>query len=191
VIPISYYETPSPFRERMHDYKESPDPSTRYAESRIVGGILARYLDEFGDSLADRFGEWDAVVPVPSTKNPPPSALTQALAADFSDFVDPLEWLTRGTGQMKFTVASESGFVPTTNVEGASVLLIDDTYTTGARLHSAAHALQAAGAKLVAGVVVARKINPIAKYYAVDLWQRQSAISFSFTDPPWWSLSRE
>jgi glutamine phosphoribosylpyrophosphate amidotransferase len=170
----------------MHNYKESDEPSVRVEESRIVGGILVRYLVEHGDRLAEIFGSWDAVVPVPSTKNSAPSALTRALTSDYSNFVEPAEWLTRGTGSMSFNHASESGFQPTTDVEGALVLLIDDTFTTGARMHSAAHSLRAGGAKIAVGVVVARKINP-PNFNTSELWERQAAIPFRFPDEPWWA----
>ena len=185
VIPISFYRKPSPFRERMHDYKESPDLSVRLAQSRIVGGILVRYLVENGEQLADTFGKWDAVVPVPSTKNPAPSALTHAITEDYSDFVTPIEWLVRGTGSMKFNNASQSGFEVSAEIGGAKVLLVDDTFTTGARMNSAAHALRAAGAVIIAGLVVARKINP-PQFNTGDLWERQAAIPFDFADEPWW-----
>jgi predicted amidophosphoribosyltransferase len=186
VIPVSFYRTPSPLRERMHDYKESEDPSVRLVQSRVVGGILARYFEENSERLARSFTEWDAVVPVPSTKNPPPSALTRALNEDYSDFVIPSEWLSRGTGSMSHNKASESGFEVTSDVSEARVLLIDDTFTTGARMNSAAHTLRAAGATVVAGLVVARKINP-PQMNTGDLWERQSAIPFNFTDVPWWA----
>jgi hypothetical protein len=156
-------------------------------QSRIVAGILARYLDEHGEALAEDFGDWDEVVVVPSTKNPYPSALVRALAKDYSSLIDPVDWLILGTGAMRFNQASESGFVPAADIGGTSALLIDDTFTTGARMHSAAHALQSAGVQVIAGLVVARKINPDPKYFTDELWDRQSAIPFAFTDRPWWA----
>ncbi|GAA3726598.1 phosphoribosyltransferase [Salinactinospora qingdaonensis] len=47
-----------------------------------------------------------------------------------------------------------------TSVEGANVLLIDDTWVTGARAQSAAHRLKRAGAHTVATVVLARELQP-------------------------------
>jgi predicted amidophosphoribosyltransferase len=44
-------------------------------------------------------------------------------------------------------------------LEGESVLLIDDTWTTGASMQSAAAALKAAGAATVAAIVVGRHVN--------------------------------
>ncbi len=42
----------------------------------------------------------------------------------------------------------------------AAVLLIDDTWVSGARAQSAAHCLKNAGAERVAVLVLARQINP-------------------------------
>jgi hypothetical protein len=66
-------------------------------------------------------------------------------------------------------------------------MLIGDTYTTGARLHSGHHAIASSGAVVTAAIVVTRKINPDARYGSVDLWDRQSALPFSFTATPWWT----
>jgi predicted amidophosphoribosyltransferase len=194
VIPISYYtkpeegERPSPFRDAMHGYKEDPDPARRAEFAPIVGGTLARYLLEHGEALADVFGPWDEIVAVPSTKSAPPSALARILSENFTEFVqEPAEWLAKGPGQMKFLQASETGFVATTDVEGAQVLLIDDTFTTGARTQSAAHVLQAAGAEVVVAMTVSRKVRVTEQYNTIELWERQTAQDFSFTDLPWWA----
>jgi hypothetical protein len=46
------------------------------------------------------------------------------------------------------------------DLDGAGVLLLDDTWTTGARVQSAAYALKRAGAARVAAVVLGRHVNP-------------------------------
>lgn len=195
VIPVSYYVKPDdgeesgPFRDAMHGYKESPDPAERAAFGEIVGGILARYLFEHGDALIEVFGEWDEIVVVPSTKSPPPSRLARILGAEFSNVVSPpAELLTNGPGEMGFVRASKAGFQTTADVSGARILLIDDTFTTGARMQSAAHALHAGGADVVVGMTVARKIRVNDKYKTVDLWRRQSTTPFFFAERPWWAV---
>lgn len=190
VIPISYYTTPSALRDRMHDYKEHPDPGVREEQSRYVAAILVRYFVEHRDALAARFGDWDDVAAVPSTHHDNPPALQTAIEANFPDaigrFTRPL---ARGPGTMTFNQASPTGFVPIAGaaITGRRVLLIDDTYTTGARLQSAHHALVAAGSTVVAAIVVTRKINPDPRYGSDRLWERQSAVPFDFSSPPWWS----
>ena len=53
-----------------------------------------------------------------------------------------------------------SRFAATRPLDGANVLLIDDTWTSGASAQSAAAALLAGGARRVAAVVVGRHLNP-------------------------------
>ncbi len=74
-------------------------------------------------------------------------------------------------------MASDEGYRVTQSVCGKSILLIDDTFTTGARLQSAASALQLAGADVVAAVVIGRVINP---EFSGALWERVSKMPFSF-----------
>jgi hypothetical protein len=50
-------------------------------------------------------------------------------------------------------------FAAATQLKGQSILLIDDTWTTGSTAQSAAAALKAAGAKRVAAVVIGRHLN--------------------------------
>ena len=50
-------------------------------------------------------------------------------------------------------------YAATRNLGSRSVLLIDDTWTTGANAQSAAAALKAAGAGPVASVVIGRHLN--------------------------------
>jgi orotate phosphoribosyltransferase len=54
---------------------------------------------------------------------------------------------------------SAEKYEPTIAIEGKSVLLIDDTWTTGANAQSAAAALKAAGAGPIGAVVIGRHVN--------------------------------
>ena len=190
VVPISYYTTPSPLRDRMHDYKEDDDPNVRKVQAKCVAAIVARYFFHHRDAFIGRFGEWDEVVAVPSTHHDGVPALQSAIETNYPEALGPFtKPLARGPGHMDFNQASSSGFVP---VDGADVtdhriLLLDDTSTTGARLHSAHHALVEAGATVVAAVVVTRKINPDPKYGTDRLWKRQTRIPFQFAAAPWWA----
>ncbi len=193
VIPISFYRKPgdgepvSPLRERMHDYKESDDPARRERAGFEVAAILARYLVEHGEALSDRVGPWDSAVAVPSKRHDGPSALHEALQP-FEDFVGPVrELLMPGVGDIARSAPSPDGFMAGEGVSGTRVLLVDDTFTTGATIQSAAHAARDGGMTVVAGVVVARKINPDPKWSnTLQVWERQVEQGFSFTDQPFW-----
>jgi phosphoribosylpyrophosphate synthetase len=60
------------------------------------------------------------------------------------------------------------------------VLLLDDTLTTGARLHSAASALRLNGASAVAAVVIGRVINPEWNENCRRIWDQARATQFTF-----------
>jgi hypothetical protein len=49
---------------------------------------------------------------------------------------------------------------PAGKLDGAAVLVLDDTWTTGSRVQSASYALRAAGASTVVAVVLGRHVNP-------------------------------
>lgn len=193
VIPISFYmtpaddEPPSPLRERMHDYKESDDPAAAQRAARDVGAILTRYLLEHGDALRRRLGAWDSLVAVPSKKHlgPPPLATALEPFGDLVGHVTPM--LAAGPDPIGRSAPSADGFATTRDVTERRVLLIDDTFTTGATLHSAAATLTDAGATILAGVVIARKINPDPRWANTQaVWDRQSRTRFSFSGEPFW-----
>ena len=189
VIPITFYTTPSPLRERMHDYKEHPDIAVREAESKNLAAIAARYLYEHGEQLESCFGPWDATVAVPSTHHGGPPALQTAVETYYPEFFAPFERpLDLGAGEMEFRRAREDGFRVRAgvSVEGRRFLLLDDTFTTGARIQSAYHALIAAGADVPAVIVVARKISSDERYGGNKVLARQKRISFDFEANPWW-----
>ncbi|MHB8325215.1 MAG: hypothetical protein ACYDHB_12485 [Candidatus Dormibacteria bacterium] len=65
-------------------------------------------------------------------------------------------------------------------MRGRRVLLLDDTFTTGAAPQSAASALAIAGAQEVVAVVVGRVIDPGFSAPAGQLWRRVAALPFDF-----------
>lgn len=68
--------------------------------------------------------------------------------------------LEPGSAQIGHNSAHDQGFTVSRSVEGSKVLLIDDTFASGARVQSAASALSLAGASVVSVLVVARVIKP-------------------------------
>jgi predicted amidophosphoribosyltransferase len=190
VIPISYYTTPSPLRERMHDFKEAESEKVRALESRNVASVASRYVAEHADRLAEVFGPWDRTVAVPSTHHSDAPALQVAIETNFPDPFAPFERpLTYNSdSNMRFRQADEDGFLldPEIDIAGRRYMLIDDTFTTGARVQSAHHALIAAGAAVPVIVIVTRKINPDATYGTDQLWARQSSVPFEFGSVQWW-----
>ena len=88
--------------------------------------------------------------------------------------------LEKGPTSIDHVKANDEGYSPVSNVCGMRFLLIDDTYTSGARVHSAASALDLAGAKVVAVVVVGRIVNPDFNEENRALWEKSEEVPFSF-----------
>ena len=78
----------------------------------------------------------------------------------------------------------EASYDPTkrelTIMRGSRVLLLDDTYTSGATLQSAASALQMASAQVVAVAVVGRYVKPDFSDDTRALWDAVTSETFTF-----------
>ncbi|HTT29710.1 MAG TPA: hypothetical protein VMG37_14955 [Solirubrobacteraceae bacterium] len=163
VVPISY----SVAREQLHhalaSYKRlDGDVARRLGAS--LAAILWRFLAEHERCLADtaKTEHFDLVTTVPSGDRT-------------RDEQHPLRWivgeltmptrerhervLQRSQNDVEPRTFSPDKFAATQPLNNRSVLLIDDTWTTGASAQSAAAALKAAGADTVAAVVIGRHLN--------------------------------
>ncbi len=163
VAPISY----SVAREQLHhalaSYKRlQGDVARRLGAS--LAAILWRFLVEHERCVAHAAGTdgFELVTTVPS-------------GSRFRDESHPLRWivgdlvgptrdryerlLQRSDVDVQPRAFSGEKFVAARPVEGRSVLLIDDTWTTGSSAQSAAAALKAAGAVRIAAVVIGRHLN--------------------------------
>jgi len=166
VVPARLCPLPGPLYAVLLGYKESP-----VAEARLRFGIIVRALMRM--SLLDRGrleaalgGPIDVVALVPSSHRPGPAplALVAGIAEDAAGVLPAARWapalLHRAdlsdrwppVGHMRPDPAAF--VVPPPDraaLRGARVLLLDDTYVSGARSQSAAAALQQAGARTVIG----------------------------------------
>jgi hypothetical protein len=173
VAPVSLYRPGGVLHQALRGYKDGP-PATRAVLTRRVGALLARFLWERGPEVAPV--GWDGLVVVPSTTGRPGGhPLEAALAA-----VGPLAaqlWpgtLRPGPAAVGHREAGDGGFSlgEGVDVAGARVVLLDDTWTTGARARSAASTLAAGGAEVQAVVVVGRVVTPVAGAPTGAWWER-------------------
>lgn len=189
---ISLYRKPSQLRDWLTYYKgcpeESVEPDIQYAA--IVTDLLTDFFDEHTADLASATGGWGASAVVPSTDHPPPHPLETVLASIPSAQLVP-GLLARGPGKLAFRTPAVDGYMLR---EAASrperVLLVDDVYTTGSRINSAAVALRAAGVIIAGALVIARRVNPDYDPAAEQLWQRQSARRFDMAASPFIQAGR-
>jgi predicted amidophosphoribosyltransferase len=163
VAPVSY----SVAREQLHhalaSYKRLDGDVARRLSASLAA-ILWRFLAEHERCLAlaagtDRF---ELVTTVPSgdrtrDERHPLRWIVAELIRPTRDRHERL--LRRSDVDVAQRSFNPEKFVATTRIDGRSVLLIDDTWTTGASAQSAAAALKAAGAGAVAAVVIGRHLN--------------------------------
>ena len=183
VVPVSHYRVGEQLHTVLGGYKRSSNEDVRRRHLLQVGATLHRFVFEHGDCIRAAAGrEWDTVTNVPS-KQPRTGrhpleqaiALGQPLASQYERLLEPDE-----ADSISRTQGSDRGFRTIDNVEGKRVLLVDDTFTSGATFQSAASRLALDGADVVAGVVLGRVINPDFNDETRELWERQRAIAFDF-----------
>jgi hypothetical protein len=167
VVPARLCPLPGPLYTVLLGYKESPVAEARLRFCTIVRALLRAFLvGDAGRLELAVGGPIDVVALVPSTHRPGPAplALVDGLAGEVTGALPAARWapaLLRRGGQpggwppvahmrpdaTAFTVPPPDR----TALRGARVLLLDDTYVSGARAQSAAAALQRAGAHTVIG----------------------------------------
>jgi hypothetical protein len=179
---ISLYSKPSLLRDWLTNYKGRVDESEPFIAEYVdvVKALIARFLYDHGDRLIDR-APFDVLAVVPSSSRPGPHPLESVLA-ELPLVVPVRTLLRRGTGELKFNHPSCDGF-EAIDSPPERVLLVDDVYTTGARMNSAAVALAAAGHQVSGAFVVARRFN-IGYKNTPAFWAGQKAKGFTWERSP-------
>lgn len=183
VVPISLSEPFGQLHHVLKHYKNPDmDPVTRGAFILQVTGILARFLSAHRSCIersAKR--EWNLITIVPSTsgrsgEHPLETAIRRSpwLRSQFENVLFP------GSVAVTHNQASNNGFAALAKVKDRSVLLIDDTFTSGSRCQSAASALSLAGANVVAIVPLARIIRIDWSEECEALWNRSRKRQYDF-----------
>jgi hypothetical protein len=173
VAVMSLCRAGSPLHELLRDYKDGR-PRTRDVLSARVAALTGAFLWREGPVMAPE--GWDAIVAVPSTAGRPgPHPLEGAL--------DRVDWLAgqvagggvtyAGPGQCGHRRAEEAGFRVDPALAGARVLVVDDTWASGARVQSTASALVLAGAAVAAVAVLGRYVTPMAGTGTEAWWKEQ------------------
>ena len=163
VVPISYAIKGTPFADHLWRYKSVPVPSSSaltpaWARESVLALLLA-FLIDHGPCVWQRAGM------------PPPGRLAVVPTGAGRPGPHPLLRLVSPYLRLPgCSLALRPGrqgrdldldrFQVLARPAGASVLLLDDTWVSGASAQSAAAALKLAGARHVAVVVLGRHVNP-------------------------------
>lgn len=181
VAPISY----SPAHEQLHHVLAAYKRQTGAVASRFaveLAALLWRYLSRHETCLADAAGT-DAfmiVTTVPSgnperDRRHPLRRIVGELAAPTQRRHERL--LERSPVDATTHSFSARRYAALRALDGETVLLVDDTWTTGANAQSAAAALKHAGASKVGAVVIGRHVTR--QWHEND--RRLSALAGHFT----------
>jgi predicted amidophosphoribosyltransferase len=163
MVPISYSIATEPLHQMLAGYKRTAGPVAEQMTRRLAG-ILWRFLIRHEACLARAAGVagFDLVTTVPSSD--PERDEHHPLRRIVGELVDP----TRGRHERLLVRTARPAeprhfdrdrYESLRDLNGSAVLLIDDTWTTGASAHSAAAVLKSAGARTVAGLVLGRHLN--------------------------------
>jgi hypothetical protein len=170
VLPMQMCPLPGPLYTVLMGYKEAPVAEARARFGPIVRSLTAAFLRAHADCVAALAGgRPHFVLPVPSTVRPggSPIARVPGLAAHVESALPGVRWtglLCRTGEPVGHMHPSPRAFVvpPTLRCRVAEnrLLLLDDTYVSGARAQSAAAALRRAGASSVVVVALGRVLRP-------------------------------
>ncbi len=183
VVPISWYVVGEQLHSMLRSYKDSPDATARSRYQLRVAATLHRFFRDHGACVEAAAGAWDVVTIVPSKSREGEHPLEGAIKMGKALKRQYTPLLTRHMPErMDRVYGSDDAFRSVEPIEGARVLLLDDTFTSGATFQSAASALTRAGANVVGGVVVGRVITTGDPRYPArdDMWDRQRKVGFTF-----------
>lgn len=163
VLPISYSVAFGQLHTSLQQYKRGREPVSRRLQLQLAA-VLWRFLELHEACLARHAGvdAFALVTTVPSSSVERDE--THPLRALVGDVVAPTRsryrrLLTRSGTPVAERAVDPGKFSPMADLRGEAVLLVDDTWTTGASAQSAAAALKTAGAGAVGAVVIGRHVN--------------------------------
>ena len=157
VVPIAYAVRGTPFADDLWRYKTERGPGAPAARSLLA--LLLAFLDDHAACIWRRAAmpEPGRLAVVPSgTGRPGPHPLLALASPHVSLPLWPLAIRPGRQGRDLDVHRFQAGPGP----RGGAVLLLDDTWVSGASAQSAAAALKLAGAGGVAVVVLGRHVNP-------------------------------
>lgn len=179
VVPISLYAIPGELHGTLRRYKDGRCQGRKGHDLHAVGELLARFLERHQACVTDGACGFDLLTTVPSSaRRPGPHPLARAVGTDPWLAARYRRTLVAGDASLGHARASDHGFELCCAVDGARVVLLDDTLTTGARAQSAASALQSHGAVVLAIVVVGRVVDPGHSPLARSWWYRHAMAPF-------------
>jgi hypothetical protein len=176
VVSMTAYQLGDEMHRTLRRYKDAHSARTRRRSVDRCATLLAAFVDRHREGIEGiSGGPWDTVVTVPSSTRPDRWPVDAVVTAVPSLAVGHRRLLVRGPGRLDHLQPSCSGFVVDPQVDVATlgrhrVLVVDDSYTTGARAQSAAKALRRAGMRVGAILVLGRVVAPRSCPWHAAFW---------------------
>jgi len=176
VAPIAACRPGDRLHSALRRYKDAPSVAARRHYVTVLAQAVEQFLAFHLACLLSSTGGWDAFAVVPSSTRAPAGrpvvhplqgVLQRVpLLAGVSSLC-----LERGTAGVGHLTPDSSAFVGPAAVSGRRVLLVDDTWVTGATARSAAGALASSGASVPAVLVLGRAVDPCAGLAPSRWWE--------------------
>src|SRR5436309_11006156 len=180
VAPLSYSVAHEQLHHALASYKRLSGDVARRLGAELAA-VLWRFLVAHEDCVANAAGTraFELVATVPSgnrdrDEHHPLRWVVGELAGPTRERYERL--LRRSPVEVEAREFDPDKFTATRRLDGESVLLVDDTWTTGANAQSAAAAAKAAGAGRVGAVIIGRHLNR--EWHENDLRLRELAGGF-------------
>ncbi len=163
MVPITYSEHLGQMHLALRNYKDANSTAIRRHDAIRLSAILWRFLRDHESCVARAAGAdgFHLVTIVPSSK---PERDKHSAFAELTSWIEPiksrLQRTLEPTGEVEGREFDSNRYRSIADLSGKSVLLLDDTWTTGGHAQSAAHVLNAAGARNVGFVVIGRHVRP-------------------------------
>lgn len=178
VVPIALYRTGDNLWHALRRYKDGRDPAVRRRLRRGLARLLSLFLRRHLACVAPGASAHWCITVVPSTRR-------RRQRHPLERLVRRHRWLRRRYVRTLrparppgHNAASDTAFRVIRDVNGLEIVLVDDTFTTGASVQSAVSALRLAGAKVIGVVVIGRVVNP-------DACPEEDALWASARRTPW------
>jgi predicted amidophosphoribosyltransferase len=170
LLPIALTTADNPLYEALRSYKNHSLPSNvQLRHQRMAAAVLT----EFTMSHRECIGPFDAVANVPSQTREAVKGLIDH-CSQLSSVYEPTLAPNRSWSGRDMTLDRYS---TTRSVEGERILLVDDTFVSGASIFSAVHALISAGATVVGPIAIGRHMKPE--------WRPSARILTALQSVPW------
>jgi hypothetical protein len=185
VVPISLArKQDSQLYDMAKGYKSGyVHDDVRRQHAVVLASTLQRFLRLHETCIARAAGgtQWDTVTIVPSARSGREGIHPLERVIALSTTLGPIcrRLLTPTGQQIQRDRANPGAFVAGADANGARVLIVDDTMTTGTSVQSAAAALTSGGAHVVGAVVICRLVDTD-HGDKDEYWHRQSAARFDF-----------